>query len=390
MAKKTYTLTLKPLTGVHIGTGEELTPLDYKLIRSSSKTASGTIVKIMYWKYSSDKILRRLITEKKELSPFEAASVTGNMGELQAFFQKNCTIDDIDYLCDITEEFKQVYQHNRAKDPYDNAARVLPMYRPAGSMRPVIPGSSIKGSIRTAVLNMRLDDLEDAEYKAIPKNIQDDELQRKLLRYDDAKNDPFRCISIGDAVFSAKDTQLVGLLKNISRNKEGDSLFSLDKMQIQAEVLRGELLEGAASADTSMAVDRDLQDLPFSVKYGQPPSRISGISMQNILESCNSFYWDEFKSEYKNFYKNVVDGTTDIIEELKKKLETALSEKDRFIIRLGRWSQVEFVTFNENFRKPDTKRKGSAVGAGNTRTLFSYHEKFVPMGWCVITIKESV
>lgn len=389
MAKKTYTLTIKPLTGIHIGAGEELTPLDYKLVKSSSKTASGSIVKTMYWKYSSDKILRRLVAEKKDRSVFERASVTGNMGELQSFFQKNCTVDDIDYLCDITEEFEQVYHHNRAKDPLDNAARVLPMYRPEGSKRPVIPGSSIKGSIRTAVLNMRLDDLNDDTYKTMLKNIHDNELQRKLLVYDDAKNDPFRCISISDSVFPAKDTQLVGLLKNISYNKSKDSLLSLDKLQIQAESIRGELLDGVASAETSITIDTDLQGVSFPVKYGSP-SRITRLSMNEIIGSCNNFYWDEFRNEYKKFYENIVDGSTGVIEKLKQKLETASKEKDRFIIRLGRWSQVEFVTFNENFRKPDVTRNGRDVGAGNTRTLFSYNGQFVPMGWCVITIKETV
>ncbi|MFP3091134.1 type III-A CRISPR-associated RAMP protein Csm5 [Treponema sp. TIM-1] len=390
MAKKTYTLTIRPLTGIHIGTGEELTPLDYKLTKSSSKTAAGTIVKTMYWKYSSDKILRRLIAEKKDLSAFERAGVNGNMGELQSFFQANCTLDDLDYLCDITKEFEQVYNYNRAKDPYDNAARVLSMYRPEGSTRPVIPGSSLKGSIRTAVLNSRLEDLENAAYEALLRESNESKVQKKVLDYDDAKNDPFRCISIRDSAFSAKDTQLVGLLKNISGNKTKDTLFSLDKLQIQAEVIRGELLEGAASAETSITIDTDLQAVSFPGKYGQSPSRITKLSMENIVESCNYFYWDEFKSEYEKFYKNVVDGTTGIIEELKKKLETALKEKDRFIIRLGRWSQVEFVTLNENFRKPEIRRRERDLGSGNTRTVFSYNGQFVPIGWCIMTIKETV
>jgi CRISPR-associated protein Csm5 len=388
MAKKTYTLTLKPLTGIHIGTGEELSPLDYNLVKSTSKTASGPIVKTMYWKYSSDNILRRLIAEKTELTAFERASVNGNMGELQSFFQKNCTVDDIDYPCDITKEFAQVYNHNREKDPLQNAAMVLQMYRPEGSKRPVIPGSSIKGSIRTAILNLWLDNLSKDAYKAIPRNTKDNELQRNLLHYNDAKNDPFRCISIGDTIFPAKNTQLVGLLKNISCDKKGETLFPIEKLQIQAESIRGELLDGAASAETTITIDTDLQAVSIPGKHGQPPSRITRISLEKIIEACNVFYFDEFKSEYDHFYKNIVDGSTGIIDKLKKKLEIAAGEKNQFIIRVGRWSQVEFVTMNENFRKPDTKRGEKNMG-GTTRTVFSYKGQFVPMGWCLMTVKDQ-
>jgi CRISPR-associated protein Csm5 len=387
MAKQSYTLSVKPLTGIHIGAGEELTPLDYQLVKSSLKAGAERVVKSMYWKYSSNTILRRLIAEKKELAAFERAGVNGNMGELQSFFQDNCTVDDIDYLCDVTKEFEQLYQHNRSKDPLDNAARVLQMYRPGGSMRPVIPGSSIKGAIRTALLNLRLDDLDDAAYKDMARETDDKKLQKKLLRYNDEKNDPFRCIAIGDSAFPAKDTQLVGLLKNVFCDKNGESLFSLDKLQIQAESIRGELLGGAAAAGTSITIDTDLQGASFP---GQPPSRITTVSMENIVEACNCFYWNEFDDEYKKFYRNIVDGTTDRVETLKKKLEAASKEKNQFILRLGRWSQVEFVTLDENFRKPDTKRKGKDMGWGNTRTVFSYNGQFVPMGWCIMTLQERL
>ncbi|MDR1626272.1 MAG: type III-A CRISPR-associated RAMP protein Csm5, partial [Spirochaetia bacterium] len=345
---QTYTLTVRPLTGIHIGNGEELSPLDYKL----DKAKNG---KTVYLKYSSDKILRRLIAEKKELAAFERASASGNIGEMQAFFQKNCVVADVDYPCDVTDEFERIYYRNRAKDPIDNASGVLQMYRPGGCKYPVIPGSSMKGSIRTAVLNLLLVDLGDDDYKTLlSEESGNNKLQKSLLHYDDAKNDPFRCVSISDSVFPVKNTQLVGLLKNISRNKNQASLFALDKLQIQAESIKGELLDGGACAQTSLAIDTDLLSLSCKAK----------ISIEKIIEACNHFYWNEFESEYRKFYEDIVDGTTGIIEELKKRLDNARKEKNQFIIRLGRWSQVEFVTFNEDFRKPNTKRRGRDMGWG--------------------------
>jgi CRISPR-associated protein Csm5 len=54
MEKEHHVLTLTPLTGVHIGNGEELTPLDYKIAK---KVGSLDFKKEMYWKFSSDRIL---------------------------------------------------------------------------------------------------------------------------------------------------------------------------------------------------------------------------------------------------------------------------------------------------------------------------------------------
>ena len=82
MRRKLYTLT--PVTGVHIGTGEELTCLDYKVVSSSGK-------KPLYVKFSSDRILQRIVNDEKAMAAFENASVSGNMKELQGFFHQKCT-----------------------------------------------------------------------------------------------------------------------------------------------------------------------------------------------------------------------------------------------------------------------------------------------------------
>jgi CRISPR-associated protein Csm5 len=387
MAKKQYTVTITPLTGVHIGTGEELTPLDYKI----SLVKSG---KMRYFKFSSDRILERLIKQKEDLTVFERASVAGNMKELQKFFQCNCTVStDFEYSCDITNGFNKLYDYNIKEDPIKNAAHVLQMYRAEGSPNPVIPGSSIKGSLRTALLNYILADpeyknrydgllheydtiMEEKRGHVLAKNIARYEttMQKNLLGYNDAKNDPFRCLSISDCMFKATGTQLTGRLKNIAYSKTSGKLTGLDKLQIQAEVLRGTLLGGTTSVEIVISIDTDLQTIFL---HGN-----NKISMQKIIDSCNDFYWSAFQDEYDRFYKNSIDDSSRTIHALKQLLDTSRSET-QCIFRVGRWSQVEFVTFEESFRKPDASK-----GAGNTRTVFDYDGQYVPMGWCVLTVKE--
>jgi CRISPR-associated protein Csm5 len=394
MAKRFYTIT--PVTGVHIGTGEELSPLDYKI---ASKIGDVDFNKPVYWKFSSDRILQRLCNDEKAMSDFERASVKGNMKELYKFFQDNCTnIKDTDYPCEITKKFLKVYNANLDKDPHQNAAKVLQMYHNEGTPNPIISGSSIKGSVRTALLNMYLDDLPEDVYQKIhedfnyEKNLDkfEDRMQKKLLGYKDAKNDPLRAVSFSDCSFKAGGTQLVGGLDIVTFNKQAESLEPVGA-QIQAEVLRGELLEGKAASELCIGINDMLQNTPFSLQKDEQPKRIKKITFEDIHKSCNSFYWDEFQDEYNKFYKNISDGSEKLITVLRSKLEKAANTKGQFIIRVGRWSQVEFITFEENFRKPKTRVvKGKELSYGTTRTLFDYDGKYAPLGWCILTEKEKV
>jgi CRISPR-associated protein Csm5 len=411
MAKEHYTLTLTPLTGVHIGNGEELTPLDYKIAK---KVGDLDFKKEMYWKFSSDRILQRLSGDKKALTAFERASAEGNMKELQRFFQDRCTEKkDTDYPCEITKNFYRTFEKNRDKDPYENAAKVLQMYHTEGTPRPVIPGSSVKGAVRTALLNWFFNKRSSNERERLRNNfIQEMEvarnndffhewkaaarygeiMQKKLFDYEDPKNDPLRCIFISDCSFKATGTQLVGGLKIVSFDKVTESLESAGT-QIQAEVLKGALLGGSASSELEITIDRDLQKTPIPLKQRGDersfPKLLKAISFKDIQNACNEFYWDEFKTEYKNFYKDVNDGNEALIVQLKNRLEEAVSTPGQFIIRVGRWSQVEFVTFDEKFRKPKTRMiRGRPLPSGTTRTVFDYDGKYAPMGWCVLSAKE--
>lgn len=385
MSKKIYNLTVEPITAVHIGTGEELTPLDYKIIQ----TKSG---KILYTKFSSDSILKRFVEngDMKKLSEFERANNEGNMRALQKFFQENCTADDIDYPCDTTKEFRQLYNRNVEKDPYENAAKVFQMYRPEGLQSPVMPGSSLKGAIRTAVLNNFLYDFSDGDFDKLDDIFQaernkerfDATMQKTILgNYKDAKQDPFRAVEISDCKFSTRDSQIVGVLKNISFEKNTQSITALDKLQIQAEAIKGLFMDTHQTGSTQIRINIDLQKATGGVS--------KTISIKDIIKSCNEFYIRQFRKEYDKFYKETSDSSCDIIVKLYKYLDEIFnSGKDEFIVRVGRWSQVEFVTV-EDFADPKTREiHGKKLPYGTTRTVFNYDGKYLPMGWCKCTVTD--
>ena len=109
--------------------------------------------------------------------------------------------------------------------------------------------------------------------------------------------------------------------------------------------------------------------------------------MQNIIDSCNDFYSNEFDEEYDKFYKDVYEYI-DLVDKLKQIINETSKKQDQFILRLGRWSQVESMTL-EDFRAPKTpSRKGKQMPYGTTRTVFDYNGEYLPMGWCVCTVEE--
>ncbi|MBP5452390.1 MAG: type III-A CRISPR-associated RAMP protein Csm5 [Treponema sp.] len=386
MSKKIYKLKVEPITCIHIGTGNKLTMLDYKLGKSSSG-------RHLYAKFSSDRILQRISTDAQKSAQFEQASLSDDMKILQNFFQENCNInEDSEYFCEITKEFYELYSKNRGKDPYDNAAMVEQMYR-SGGANPVIPGSSIKGAIRTAVLNESLSNISDSSYNSFQDELEqcksdskksrlESKMQKELLgNYRDAKNDPFRAIEISDCIFPSKNTQVVGVLKTLSSDKHSGELFISNSMQIQAETIKGSLAGNLDYGTLSFRINIDLQNEQnaLSQKLGK----------NDIIKSCNYFYWREFENEYDKFYKDAVDKCDSILK-LRKELEFIKKHDDQFMIRLGHWSQVEFITFEENLRSPKTREiRGKKLPYGTTRTVFNNDGQYLPLGWCKCTLEEN-
>jgi CRISPR-associated protein Csm5 len=378
MEKERYKLTVEPITCVHIGTGEELNPLDY-LLSENEKTG-----RTLYVVYDTDSILRRIAADKQKTAQFE--SISSNMASLVKFFHREFKADqDLKYTCSVTREFDNNYDALSNRDPLENGRFVQQMYRPAGSRYPVIPGSSIKGSVRTAVLNSLLDNYgRTAELRTF----KDDKIQKTLLNnYKDAKQDPFRSVEIGDCEFETKGCQLVGAIKNVKYDRMKEEVVEHNTSIVQAEVIRGKLTYKQNPKDVSgNALVRINSALASEVFNGNGVTK--KISVDEIIKSCNEFYLAQFKNEYDKFYKDSYSSNAESITELYKELKAiAGSESNTFILRVGRWSQVEFVTYEHELRNPKTpKKNGKIMPYGTTRWVFNNDGQYLPLGWCKCTL----
>lgn len=360
--KKVYKLTVEPITAVHIGTGDQVTPLDYIVTSTIGKT---DFKRNIYLKYSWNKILDSLNNNKNALLEFSSISDRNNMSALRDFFHKYVSLSSFDAICETTNDFASAFKTNIAKDPVVNAMAVAEMVRDINHCA-IIPGSSLKGAVRTAILN---------EYyqKSKPhfEKISDEIVQKKLLGYEDPKGDPLKCIGLSDCSCEfSKGTQIVSRVVNVKVTN--GELKKKPSAQVFAEFLRGELIGQKTVAEGTLTVDEDKQNL----------GKLKRISKEDIINACNNFYLTEFNNEVNKFYGYETENTR-IIDDLCNKIDEIVSQKDTFIIRCGHWSQIEFVTLHD-IRRPKTSKKKY----GTTRFVMDYDGQYVPIGWCGCKLEE--
>lgn len=376
--KERYKLTVEPITPVHIGTGKTLTPLEY-IIKETKNTKEKK-----YVRFDDESILSRVASNPEDAKKFDTISQKGNMKEIRKFFHENFKgKKDLMYMCPMTKEFISKYDKNIERDPLENAMEVLEMYRVPITWEAVIPGTSLKGSIRTAVLNYLLDQKIPGRQRHPLTKKDDQKKQKEILEIDGdyAKKDPFRSVSISDCMHKkTRNGQIVGLLKNISFDKETEELKAL-QMQMQAECISGSLIGAESYAEGIISIDKDLNSLNI-------PAGSIKITINEIRTACNNFFIKEFNKELIKFYPNETDNTQ-LIDRLCEELEEINKSDNSFLIRIGRWSQVEYVTM-DGFRNPKTPRGKNGVPKrwGGTRTVFDYDGQFIPMGWCKCTIEK--
>lgn len=356
--KERYKLIIEPITPVHIGTGRKISPLDYKTV----KTKTG----MEYARFSSDLILQRIAEDLEKTREFEHITNLADMKQIQAFFHSNFSIGDISYSCKMTERFAQKYNENIHLDPLKNACEVDELYRSAGNKYPVIPGSSIKGAIRTALLDMCREAYSDFDFKKAKTN---KSFENDLFAMSRANNDPLRCIAISDCMFVNNKIQTVGALQIVN-----EFLEEKNNSQIFAEVISGKLMEKSFTEEFIISIDKDMQksrNPRNNERYIKKP-----FSMEDIQGECNYFFGENFLQEYNHFYRKANSEKFELIHNLKQQIERIREEENSFIIRLGRWSQFEFVTLYDKSKK-----------IGKSRTLFDFNGQYLPMGWCKCTIE---
>ncbi|MGR3220092.1 MAG: type III-A CRISPR-associated RAMP protein Csm5 [Candidatus Anammoxibacter sp.] len=342
---KKYKLKCELLSPLHIGTGDKIDPLHY------------IIKEDQFHKIS----LERFVADMSDIDrdKFERLVEKGNLIKLRRYVSENIDLETGSiYSTSVSSNVLTIYK-SKIGD-IQNQLLINPFIRTQCGSTPFVPGSSIKGSIRTAIINT----IAGNSGLPKPKYPKDEyEFESKVLGCKDAKNDPFRGIKISDAHLK-NDSTIIREIKNVSRRNDGD--LQSNNIQIICEMTNSFITGTIVNFETDITFD----DALFSTNYLSKE-----ITLEQVVKSCNSFYKDKLDDEHQKFFKNTEADqySTMIINNVK-------TDNNSFILRLGRFSGVESVTI-DNYRNP--RPPGNKTTWGTTRNIA---EMKYPMGWVRVTV----
>lgn len=218
-------------------------------------------------------------------------------------------------------------------------------YNPADGL-PLLPGSSIKGAIRTALL----DDINDGK-PLIDRKQTNQKLQESLFE-GKFHTDPMRLISLGDAGWQGKADKPACQVQFAVNRKRKPVIKNGKWLQSQAEASNlYQLLECVAPCHyqgfTGSLTLLDTQ----SVAQGNRklPRPHLHWTAQDIAKACNDFYmglfWKELNGMKERDYLQA-DWLRQIEQLMDKGLTQRLHNGEAFLLRVGRHSGAEALTLN--------------------------------------------
>ncbi len=256
----------------------------------------------------------------------------------------------------IKKQINKLEIKKTAFNPFDNKA--------------YIPGSSIKGALRTGYLNLLAKESNKLpeSNKLLESNSK--ELERKLLNYDSFESDPFRLIKVSDFMpFENIKTKIIyGINIKKDNYKSGRGIPVMFETISEESVFKG-----------SITYQKDSKNIKKE------------IDILSCLKANHQFYYSLLEEENKILSK--IGASTRILTNIKKAFANKLNEK-AFCIRIGRHSGAEAVTIEDyrkitiigKGRKSSSPLKPTTIWLASDDSKPSTNTHLIPFGWCVLEI----
>ncbi len=361
-----HRMRIQPLSPIHIGSGETIEPPDYLLQKNSDGC----------WLHVLD--LPRLFSELDSAArrEFDRLVAMRDCPDLYGWLEKHAKVPrHVRWTIQVMEDAYQELTDSLRDRSTTRKGEIHLAVRDAATGRPCIPGSSVKGALRTAILdelltNMeynRREELKQAK-KAVGKSSA--RFEAMVLGQDrfSAQADPFRQIAVSDAHLPM-DGCCINRVKIVRKpghrgpqKEKGDE----DKIKLYRDVtwssLDGEEIEAVGELRLLTGLTRAPGELRRS------------WSVEDICRACNDYYVEKIERELNKFLPIDAPARKPLLD-----AAAALGERE-CIVRLGRHKHFECTVFSKPFNTPPKK------GCGKTRT---YVDGKYPLGWAKLTFEEE-
>jgi CRISPR type III-A-associated RAMP protein Csm5 len=301
-----------------------------------------------FYRVSVDRLLARLSPgDQESLSRYIEHDLVG----LRQFVREHFSPEIAEYRAAVSSRFQQVYEEKLSQ--IQNQLIVFPFLRSAG--KPLIPGSSLKGALRTAILNHLL-------RGSIPDNMYADTLEAQTLDYmgerrPDIPRDPLKGLRLMDIALPAEEI----VAERIETWQKDAGQLKEVSIQIHQEVTTSVLTGQELSLTGEIRIyDGFLNQKTAPMKQG----------IRWLAEACNAFYTAQVLTAEEKYFQGVSE-----VEKVYQRIRAEISPNS-FLLRIGWGSGLNSVSLNLRAQKPRQVK---------TRKLIDGR---LPLGWAKITVKE--
>lgn len=415
-----YTLKYTPLSPLHIGTGDCYEPTNYVI-------DDGTL----YEFDTGGAVAALSANDRAELSKIVSKPDAQMLKAVQKFFfdrreaLKPWAINTIPVLDGVARLYESrvgqtVNREGNGGQVFNKLEIDRTAYNPF-TRQPLLFGSSVKGAIRTALLNQlnnkaplseRDKNLFQVENLTISEKRQKEREQKKiyprlnqrLFEFSAGKFelDPMRLVQVGDAAWaSQEDLPKTQIYLTVNRKKY--------------KVVDVNGNERPSQANTKESLCKQLECVPawryraFSAQFNlhqvntlkgeaatsKLPKSELRFTMQEIAKRCSAFYLPILKAEMtlmreRGFLNSKWDES---IQELLKAVADKLLKGQVFLLRVGRHSGAESITINgvRNIKimKADPEYQDQTKTLWLAAQTKDQRTDLLPFGWVLVEVEPG-
>ena len=347
-------LRLEILTPVHIGSGDTSDPLDY-VITSKNGEDYFCRIDLDAWleDYPDQEALAKVLDGGK--LPVIRKFIADNL-DADIYARSSSKI--------ISPEIAKKYRQHIANLNSPNQLLIDPTLKNPLTGGLLIPGSSIKGAMRTAVIDF----LDLAAPKKLKFGNYNEGIKNLL---GDIQNNTFKQLKIGDFELSSECGQLLS-----AKSKPKNPKNTKKPPHNDCEVCSSKVLsKNGYESFGKIAIGSQSDKNSVSLK-----SRTGSWNLQQLMKLVSDFYQKRYIEERNKFYhQSHFSQSHDVVQLLDRELLHL--EENQMILRVGHYSHIECMTVTH--RDPKCKIvKGEKV-YGVLRTLA---DGIYPFGWVKLTL----
>jgi CRISPR-associated protein Csm5 len=386
-----YRFKAQALTPIHVGSGSEIDPLEFTLHGSRLV------------RFHPGEVVRGL--PESERVRFQEFLDRADLKAIQAFLRGHIDPrrDDLVQI-DVSHAFQRTFEV-KAADP-DNRFRVDMMPRNPHSGTVTLPGSGIKGAIRTAIVNhfANLDPRTKGDVHAAVRSAGREERAKRLeetalnRRRSETERDLLRLLDVEDVALPVGATR-IDRAEMVNPGRPG-----VEQIPIWVERIKS-FADSWTPPDFTVRIQLDtiaLKNERVKALLGRT------LEFKNILEACNRFYWGRMRAEADKFDNRPSDGRSwQVLRSLfpRGQLPGVGSKpfiidpespywcqegRQRMLLRVGRYSHFESLSVDglrEGYNV-QARRHIQEMGSTRTRCVMENGKPSMPFGWLLLTLES--